>query len=75
EGDELTGDLDFLVLGEQPAMPAPLPPDAGDDQFRAFLQAREARERYDRLFDQASRAQIPVLNWNRFETLTGMSNR
>ncbi|MEE2971622.1 MAG: hypothetical protein VX672_00710, partial [Planctomycetota bacterium] len=39
EGDELTGDLDFLVLGEQPAMPAPLPPDAGDDQFRAFLQA------------------------------------
>lgn len=75
EGEELTGDLDFLVLGEQPPMPAPLPPDAGDAEFRAFLQQRESRERYDRLFDQASRAQIPVLNWNRFETLTGMNAR
>jgi regulator of replication initiation timing len=75
EGDELTGDLDFLVLGEQPPMPAPLPPDAGDVEFRSFLQQREAREVYDRLFDQASRAQIPVLNWNRFETLTGMTAR
>ena len=75
EGDQLTGDLDFLVLGEQPPMPAPLPPDAGDAEFRAFLQQREARERYDQLFDQASRAQIPVLNWNRFETLTGMTTR
>ena len=75
EGDELTGDLDFLVLGEQPPMPAPLPPDAGDAEFRAFLQQREAREVYDRLFEQASRAQIPVLNWNRFETLTGMTAR
>ena len=75
EGDELTGDLDFLVLGQQPPMAAPLPPDAGDAEFRAFLQQREARERYDRLFDQASRAQIPVLNWNRFETLTGMTAR
>ncbi len=75
EGQQLTGDLDFLVLGEQPPMPAPLPPDAGDAEFRSFLQQREAREVYDQLFDQASRAQIPVLNWNRFETLTGMSTR
>ena len=75
EGDELTGDLDFIVLGEQPPMLAPLPPDAGDAEFRAFLQQREAREVYDRLFEQASRAQIPVLNWNRFETLTGMTAR
>ena len=73
EGDQLTGDLDFLVLGSQPPMPAPLPPDAEDVQFRAYLQQRESREQYDRLFDQASRAQIPVLNWNRFEVLTGMN--
>ena len=75
EGDTLTGDLDFLVLGAQPPMPAPLPPDAGDDQFRRFLMQRESREQYDRLFDQATDAQIPVLNWNRFEMLTGMNPR
>jgi hypothetical protein len=73
EGDDLTGDLDFLVLGAQPPMPAPLPPDAGDDQFRRFLKQRESREQYDRLFEQSTKAQIPVLNWNRFEMLTGMN--
>ena len=75
EGDELTGDLDFLVLGEQPPMPAPLPPYNTQAELRAYLQQREARERYNTLFGQASDAQIPVLNWNRFRTLTGMSNR
>lgn len=75
DGEQLTGDLDFLVLGSQPPMPAPLPPDAEDVEFRAYLQQRESREKYDRLFDQASRAQIPVLNWNRFEVLTGMSGK
>lgn len=74
EGDALTGDLDFLVLGSQPPMPAPLPPDAEDVEFRSYLQQRESREQYDRLFEQASQAQIPVLNWNRFEVLTGMGN-
>ena len=45
------------------------------DQFRRFLKQRESREQYDRLFDQATDAQIPVLNWNRFEMLTGMNPR
>lgn len=75
EGDKLTGDLDFLVLGEQPPMPAPLPPDNTQAELRAYLQQREALEQYNRLFNQASQAQIPVLNWNRFRTLTGMTNR
>ena len=73
EGDELSGDLDYLVLGEQPPMPAPLPPDADDVAFRSFRQAREARQKYDQLFDKASQAQIPVLNHHRFEVLTGMT--
>lgn len=75
EGDKLTGDLDFLVLGAQPPMPAPLPPDNTQAELRGYLQQREALEQYNRLFDQASQAQIPVLNWNRFKTLTGMTNR
>ena len=75
DGQELTGDLDFLVLGAQPPMPAPLPPDAGDLEFKRYMERRAAREEYDRLFDQATKAQIPVLNWNRFEVLTGMNPR
>ncbi len=72
DGDELTGDLDFLVLGMQPPMPSPLPPDATEAQIQANLEARTARETYDRLFKQATDARIPVLNANRFEVLTGV---
>jgi predicted nucleic acid-binding Zn-ribbon protein len=70
-GDQLTGDLDFLVLGYQPPMPSPLPFDATEAQIQANLEARQARETYDRLFRQASDARIPVLNWHRFLALTG----
>ena len=75
EGDELTGDLDFLVLGATPPEPLNLTPNSSDVELRAFLQLRESRDQYDRLFDQANKAQIPVLNWNRFELLTGMNDR
>lgn len=75
EGDELTGDLDFLVLGVTPPEPLNLTPNSSDVELRAFLQLRESRDQYDRLFDQATKAQIPVLNWNRFELLTGMNDR
>lgn len=75
DGSELTGDLDFLVLGDEPPMPPPLPPDATDQQFKSYLDSRTARDQYEELFQQASEAQIPVLNWNRFEILTGTTNR
>lgn len=71
EGDELTGDLDFLVLGVQPAEPGPLPPNASAQQIEARLDAQDEYDRYDRLFRRATEAQIPVLNANRFEILTG----
>ncbi|MCA9285821.1 MAG: hypothetical protein KDA22_11430 [Phycisphaerales bacterium] len=74
-GDELTGDLDFLVLGEQPPMPPPLGSNPDEVTFRTHLEQREARDRYDQLFKQAREAQIPVLNWNRFEVLTGTTAR
>ncbi|HMN96161.1 MAG TPA: hypothetical protein PKC43_07600 [Phycisphaerales bacterium] len=75
EGDELTGDLDFLVLGTQPPMPPPLPPNAEIDRFNQYIELLAARDRYDTLFRQAREAQIPVLNWNRFEVLTGQTSR
>ena len=75
EGDELTGDLDFLVLGAQPPVPPPLPPNAPVEQFNTYIEMRAARDLYDRLFKQAREAGIPVLNWNRFQVLTGMTDR
>ena len=75
EGDTLSGDLDFLVLGVQPPFPAPLPSDATEAQTLAFTEQRAARELYDSLFRTAADAEIPVLNWSRFETLTGTVNR
>lgn len=71
EGEKLTGDLDFLVLGMQPPDAVPLPLQPTDAEMRAFIDARAAREIYDKLFHDAVEAQIPVLNWNRFQILTG----
>jgi len=75
DGEQLTGDLDFLVLGAQPPVPSPLPTDATDAQYRAYMDSRTAREVYDKLFNDAIEAQIPVLNWNRFQVLTGQGVR
>jgi hypothetical protein len=75
EAETLAGDIDFLVLGAQPPMPAPLPSDATEAQTLSYTEQRAARELYDSLFRNASDAQIPVLNWTRFEALTGTVNR
>jgi hypothetical protein len=75
DGDDLTGDLDFLVLGEQPPVPPPLPPNAEVERFNQYIELRAARDQYDRLFKQAREAGIPVLNWNRFQVLTGATQR
>ncbi len=74
-GDTLPGDLDFLVLGEQPREPAPLRQGASDREMRDWLERRRALERYEQLFRQAREAQIPVLNANRFFILIGHTQR
>jgi len=71
ESDSLPGDLDFLVLGVQPPPPMELASDASESQTIAYTEQRAAREMYDSLFRTATDAEIPVLNWTRFETLTG----
>ncbi|MEY3026473.1 MAG: hypothetical protein RL136_527 [Planctomycetota bacterium] len=71
ERDTLSGDLDFLVLGVEPPMPSPLTGDATDAQIIAYTQQNNARELYDSLLRAATDAEIPVLNWTRFQTLTG----
>lgn len=71
-GEELPGDLDFLVLGEEPPMPAPLPGNPTPGQIEEWSRQRLANLQYNELFGQARQAQIPVLNANRFFILTGL---
>lgn len=73
DGAQLTGDLDFVVLGEVPDyVPTELiPRNATPNEIDSILKKREAYDRYEELFQQAINAQIPVLNWNRFRILTG----
>jgi hypothetical protein len=74
-GETLPGDLDFLVLGVEPPLPNPLPPDPTDQQIQEWVRRREIHQRYHNLFRQASEAQIPVLNANRFFILIGYTER
>ena len=73
EGDQLTGDLDFLVLGDIPeyVFTESISKNATEQEINAMVKKREAYDRYEELFQQAINAQIPVLNWNRFRLLTG----
>ena len=74
-GDELPGDLDFLVLGAQPPIPGPLPARATERQIEIWVDKRNAYEKYQELMKQAMDAQIPVLNANRFFILIGHTIR
>jgi hypothetical protein len=71
--DRVTGDLDFVVLGDAPRDPPPLSPTASAAEVAAYQQAKAAKNQYEQIFGDATKARIPVLNWNRFQALTGMS--
>ena len=69
--EELAGDVDFLVLGEKPTLPITPQSDASLDVFREFMRKKSAADRYDRLWSDALKTRIPILNMNRLYTLTG----
>lgn len=69
--EELTGDVDFLVLGERPVLPPEPSRTAPIEVVQQYIRLRQIRDRYDELFQRATEAAIPVLNLNRLETLTG----
>lgn len=73
--DELPGDLDFLVLGQEPPPVPALRDNATDEEIDAYMAKRAALEKYNQLFRQAREAQIPVLNSNRFFILIGHTER
>lgn len=69
--DELTGAVDFLVLGARPTLPPEPPINAPIAIVEQYVQAQQVIARYDRLFEQAAATSIPILNENRLRTLIG----
>lgn len=69
--EEMTGDVDFIVLGQRPQLP-PQPSSAAPLEVVNFYIAQQrSAQKYDELFKQASDTAIPVLNENRLRTLLG----
>lgn len=74
--EEISYDLDFLVLGTEPKLPDPLPSDETDEaKIKAYTQAKKKYEQYQNLIATAKQLAIPILNQNRFLALIGYYRR
>lgn len=69
--DDISGDLDFLVLGRQPVLPPQPGPGAPLAAVQEYVRLQSIVSRYEQLFARAQRTNIPVLNENRLYTLIG----
>lgn len=69
--DELSGDVDFLVLGQRPTIPPAPPQGAPNAVIEEYVRVKNLADRYDDLFRRATATSIPVLNENRLYTLIG----
>ena len=70
--DDISGMTDFVVLGERPVLPPEPKFDDPTEVILRYLGLKERADRYDALFEDARQTGIPVLNQNRFYTLTGL---
>jgi hypothetical protein len=70
--DELSGDVDFIVLGQRPILPPQPAATAPFEVVEEFLRIQRLSKRYDDLLQSAKAGSIPVLNENRLYTLIGM---
>lgn len=69
--DDLTGGIDFLILGRKPILPPQPGPGAPIEVLREYVRLQQMVARYDELFATAVATSIPVLNENRLYTLIG----
>lgn len=69
--EELTGDVDFLVLGERAVLPPPPRPGSPIEIMQEYIRLDRAVQHYNDLFNQAAATGLPVLNENRLYTLIG----
>lgn len=67
--DELSGDVDFLVLGRRPALPPAPPSTAPLAVQQEYIRLSQLVRRYDDLLERAQRTSLPILNENRLRTL------
>lgn len=74
KGNEIPGDLDFLVLGVEPLTPAKPFNQGSTLAMNEYRRLRTAVDRYQSLLDDAQQAEIPVLNQNRLDILTGRTD-
>lgn len=73
--DELTYEVDFLVLGAAPAPPVLLADTIDPVEITRQLRLRAEYDRHQQLLERAREMSIPVLNQNRFLTLVGFFER
>jgi predicted nucleic acid-binding Zn-ribbon protein len=69
--DDLSGDVDFVVLGEKPVLPPKPGPDVPIEVVQQYVRVEREVARYDELFRSAQASGVPVLNQNRLFTLIG----
>jgi hypothetical protein len=69
--DELTGAVDFLVLGQRPQLPPKPTKDTPEPVVREYIRLDTLAQQYDQLLQQAISTSLPVLNENRLNTLIG----
>lgn len=69
--NDLSGDADFLVLGERPVTPARPGSGAPLEVVLEYQRKDTEAQRYDQLYRQGVSTSIPILNENRLYTLMG----
>ncbi len=74
--NKLSYNTDFLVLGQEPDIPEPLPDNVFDPTvIERHAAKRRKYEAYQTLITQAKALSIPILNQNRFLALVGYYQR
>ncbi len=73
--DELTVQADFLVVGEEPPVPAPPGPADQPQKQQEYQEARKNFIAYTEAKARAENFSIPILNLNRFLGLVGIAGQ
>ncbi len=71
--DDLTGDVDFLVLGGSPVVPPRPSSDAPLEVVQEYIRRQREVERYEDLLRRATATSVPVISENRLYTLISKS--
>ena len=73
---DLSPDVDFLILGAEPSQPQALPPgETNPVKIQEFVEATKAFEEWLNLRGEAEQLSVPILNQNRFLALVGYYER